>query len=50
MKKWIAGYLIGSGFKVEYEENGKPKEMLFDTEREATEYFEEEETNVKKEK
>ena len=42
MKKWINGYNIPSGFKVEYEEYGVEDSMIFPTESEANEYFEEE--------
>jgi hypothetical protein len=43
MKKWQAGYLVSSGYKVEYLENGEEKSMMFPTEDEAVEYFKEEE-------
>lgn len=46
MKKWVAGYLVSSGYKVEYIENGEEKSMMFDTEQEAIEYFKEDENGA----
>ena len=42
MKQWKAGYLVPGGFKVVYTENSEENTMIFSTEEEAHEYFQEE--------